>query len=127
MILILKQRQKHTHFIMVELTSGPKCYTIPVMPLSLCPSYWLITPPNYIDNIQISGYFLPTLTVNWPGFLITNKLTNKSFTLPSNIRISFFTARKLRNLFKQPFTAYILLVHHVFFKVIGPDSSLIPY
>ncbi|XP_041351896.1 uncharacterized protein LOC121370610 [Gigantopelta aegis] len=114
-ILIIKQRQSHQHCIMVEITSGPLCITIPIMPLTLCPSYWLIKPPNYINNLQILGYLFPTLGVNWPGFLITNKLTHKSFALPSQIRIFFFTARKLRNLFQQPVTAYILLLHHGLF------------
>ena len=114
-VLITKQRQSHTHCIMLEITPGPLCITIPIMPLTLCPSYWLIKHPHYKNNLHISGSLFPTLCVNWPGFLITNKLTNKSFVHASQIRISFFTARKLRNLFQQPFTAYILLIHHGFF------------
>ena len=72
-----------------------------------------------MDNIQIAGFLFRTLTVNRPGFFITNKFTNKALKLPTQLRISFLSARKSRCIFQQPFTAYILLVHHVFFMGSG--------
>ncbi len=122
-LLILLAVQLHTNKcngLVLELTTGPECVTIPIMSLTLCPAYWDINPPAAIDNLQVSGTIFPSLTLDWPEFLLTNKLTNRSIHVPTTIRISYLAARKLRRMFRQPFTAYVLIAHQGLFRVIDP-------
>ncbi|XP_067654068.1 uncharacterized protein [Haliotis asinina] len=122
LLLLLYQRNPRNHNgLVLELTTGPDCVTVPILSLSLCPSYWDVQPPFTVEHFRITGYFFPTLTVDWPAFTVTNLLTKTTLSVPHTLRISFFTARKLHKMFNQPFAAYILMVHDDRYHVLDPS------
>lgn len=106
----------------MEVTSGANCVLIPIVPLSLCPSYWNITSP-IIQHVSVSAFPKLKLYVTWKNFLVTNKLTEQSITVPSVIDIDFVTWRMLKLILSQPFSAYILIVHHGIATVL-PDQTV---
>ncbi|XP_071088962.1 uncharacterized protein [Haliotis cracherodii] len=124
LLLLYQQRSGPRNGLVLELTSGSECVAIPVISLTLCPSYWDIQSPLTVENLHIAGYFFPTLSVNWPGFIVTNQLTKTSITIPNTIRISYFNARQLQKIFKQPFSAYLLLVHNNLYTILEPPTSV---
>lgn len=67
-ILLLLIYQRHTRTLVLECTTGPECVTVPVLYLSLCSFYWDVQLPFTVEHIRVSGYFFPTLTVDWPAF-----------------------------------------------------------
>lgn len=111
-IIVIKYFRKHRHNckIVLEVTTGPLCTMIPITFLSLCPSYWEITPPSDIENIQISGFFRPMLTLEWDNFAIKNKLSEKQIEVKSTISLTYWQAYKLRKILNQPFCAYLILI-----------------
>ena len=112
--------------MLLELTSGAECIAIPIMSLTLCPVYWDIQPPYIVDNIRLSGYFFPTLTVDSPGFIVANRLSNTAIAIPQSLRLSQLSAKKVHRIIRQPFAAYILIVHHGYYKILDPPSVTIP-
>ncbi|XP_071099911.1 uncharacterized protein [Haliotis cracherodii] len=125
LLLLIYERNRRTHNgLVLELTTGPECVSLPILALSLCPSYWDIQPPYTVEQLRISGYFFPTLTVEWPAFTVTNLLTKTSLSVTNTLRVSFFTARKLQKMFNQPFAAYILMVHDGRYQILDPSCML---
>ena len=94
----------------LELTSGGDCVVIPLLHLSLCPSYYQISPP-VIDDVSISAFSSSKLFLSWAKFTVTDKRTNKIVNVPSTISLSWVTYYRVKKILKQPFSAYTLLVH----------------
>lgn len=122
-IFYYKNKAKNkTTMIALEITSGGSCVIVPIVPLSLCPSYWNITTP-LIKKITISSFPFCKLFTVWKNFKVTNKLTSQSISVPTTIDIDFVTWRKLKTILSQPFCAYVLVVHHGFLSVL-PNQQL---
>lgn len=120
-IMVIKYLRKHRHNckIVLEVTTGSLCAMVPITFLSLCPSYWEITPPSDIENIQISGYFRPMLTLQWDNLAIKNKLSEKQIEVKSTISLSYWQAYKLRKILNQPFCAYLILIHDNYYYALS--------
>ncbi|CAC5369234.1 unnamed protein product [Mytilus coruscus] len=104
--------------ILIEITNGITCITIPLMSLPLCPSDWHITPPTDITDMHITGSFQPFMHAQLLGLQIINIHTKHHILIASNISVNIFTARKLRTMFNQPFHCYLLLAHNQYFQII---------
>ena len=102
---------------MIKITSEGSCVVVPIVPLSLCPSYWDITIP-LIKKINISSFPFCKLFTVWNNFKVTNKLTSQSISVPTTIDIDFVTWRNLKTILSQPFCAYLLVVHHGFLSLL---------
>jgi hypothetical protein len=89
--LIFGNRKRNTNCLAIELTTGKKCVILPILLLSVCPSYWDITAPTSIHNLRIDGYIRPTLSLDWPDFAVKSKISQISLHIPDHIRISFAT------------------------------------
>jgi len=109
-----RTRKFHGTKLLLEITSGGECVTIPVMRLPLCPSYFAIEAPTHIGNIELSQFPSNTLYVQWTGFKVTNKLTNQSLEVKPKIDVGWFQHRRINRIMQQPFTAYILVLHQGF-------------
>ena len=105
----------HTQ-ILLEITNGLSCITIPLVRLSLCPTDWDITLPDNITNMKISGILFTRLHADWSDFSIVGTNTKHSVPIPEHIPINPFTAMKLKRVFKTPFFCHILLTHHNYFS-----------
>ena len=110
-IIYKKKANLESTFIALEITTGGSCVMVPILKLSLCPSYWKITTPT-IRQLSLSTLSTRKLFATWDKFYITNRLTSQSIQVPSTISIDIFTWRKLKTILKQPFCAYVLVVHH---------------
>ncbi|CAG2224481.1 unnamed protein product [Mytilus edulis] len=110
-LVCLFKHKSHNTTIMLEITSGGSCATIPVTSFPLCPSYWDIQPPVTIQNVQICNFPFGKLSVEWPGFKVINKLTKQSLTVKTCFKVGLFNYFKIRRIINQPYCAYILIVH----------------
>lgn len=117
MIFVYKKKSKKATIIALEITSGGNCVIVPVVSLSLCPSYWDITTPN-IPRVTMSSFPSCKLFTTWRNFTITNKLTGQSIAVPSAIDVDFFTWRKLKIILSQPFCAYVVIIHHGYLSLL---------
>ncbi|CAC5388718.1 unnamed protein product [Mytilus coruscus] len=68
---------RHHTKIILEISNGLICLTIPVVNLPLCPSDWDIATPNSITNMRISGTFYTKLHVEMSGLSIVNVHTKQ--------------------------------------------------
>lgn len=97
-------------FLALELTTGGQCLIIPSMQLLLCPSYYDIKKPS-IGTITVSDFPYSKLYANWSNFIVTEKRTDKTITVPKSVQINFLNGYKIKNILQQPFSAYVVLVH----------------
>ena len=125
LLKLLKKTTKHT-FLVIELSNGSLCELIPVMSLSLCPSYWFISTPTHISDVRTQGYFKPFLHISWPNFTITNKLTNQSLVVPNYLPISFLGRKRVQTILNQPYSINILLFHYNIYEVLHLNNALSP-
>lgn len=103
-----RKSRKHT-YLALELSTGGQCVVIPQ--LSLCPSYYDIRKPD-IGTITVSDFPYTKLHTDWTDFHVTDKRTEKTFPVPKVLDISMFTGYKITSILKQPFSAYVTLIHN---------------
>ena len=113
-------QKSHRTSLHLEITTGPTCELFTLLTLPLCPHNWNIQTPTDVSSIHITTSYLIIchLHIQCNEFTITNIHTNRSIDVPTNIWISPLTARKIRNILKHPYTAYFLLSHHQYFKIL---------
>ncbi|XP_052083209.1 uncharacterized protein LOC127720584 [Mytilus californianus] len=104
--------------VVLEITNGLSCITIPIVKLSLCPTDWDIKVPDTITNMRISGFFITRLHADWHDFCIRGTNTKHEIPLPKYISINPYTARKIRKILNTPFFCHILLTHHNHFMIL---------
>lgn len=121
--LYRSRKSKYTT-VYIEITSGCDCVTIPLLSLSLCPSYYDFTTPS-VDDISLSAFPQCKLFVIFSSFVITNKLTTKPANIPTMIGIDLFTRYKLNKIFMQSFDAYVLVTHQGFVSVLNAPISFL--
>lgn len=119
------RKHRHNCKIVLEVTTGSLCAMVPITFLSLCPSYWEITPPSDMENIQISGYFRPMLTFEWDNLAIKNKLSEKQIEVKTTIPLTYWQAYKLRKILNQPFCAYLVLIHDNYYCALSDWNHFI--
>lgn len=115
-----KFQRSHKTSLHLELTTGPTCELFTILTLPLCPHNWNIQTPQDISSIHITTSYsiLHYLHIECTDFTITNTHTNRSIDVPTTILISPLTARKIRYILQHPYTAYFLLSHHQYFKIL---------
>ena len=109
--------QPHTK-VLLEISNGLHCITIPIITLPLCPSDWDITAPDNIFNLRVTGTFVTRFHAQWSGLYIVNIHTKQEIAIPETFSINPITARILRSVLRTPFTSYILVAHHKYVKII---------
>lgn len=119
-ILWRKIKKTNKTTIHMELTTGTECILIRLLTLPLCPDNWKIKPPQDIHNINIcrSCLLWADLSLDAPNFIIKNTHTKKRINIPTTIKITPLKALKLRKLLSQPYTAYFLISHHQYFRLL---------
>lgn len=95
----------------MELTNGNDCVQIPLIELLLCPSCWIVAPPQQIEKVTVLGRLRPTLILDWTPFTIENKLNNHTFSIKSKFRLNPILANKLKKILKNPYCVYFYLNH----------------
>jgi hypothetical protein len=102
-----------------------ECALVHIISLPLCPVHWRITPPHYIGDFQILGVVCKSLRLSWPKFTITNALTERTVAIKNNLKLSQYEAWKIGRMFNQPYTTYVIVVHHGHMSVLpwSPGST----
>lgn len=59
LILIFQRHSGLQNGLVLELTTGPKCVTVPILSLTLCPACWDIQAPYAVDNLVFQDTFFP--------------------------------------------------------------------
>ncbi|XP_062585333.1 uncharacterized protein LOC134246997 [Saccostrea cucullata] len=106
--------------IHLEITSGPACELVNLISLPLCPNNWHIQPPQDVSSINItrSYLFFYHAEIQCTPINITNVHTNRSIKVETKQLISPFKAWRIQNIIQHPYTAYFLLSHHQYFKIL---------
>lgn len=115
-------RFKRVSKLCLEVTCGQQCVLVDLVQLPMCPTHFKVTFPEDVNNLEIQGYFSPKLFVSWPGFAIKNVLTNKFVNVTNRVKLSPFTAAKLRSILKRPYHVYIYKVHHGIMVPLSPEQ-----
>lgn len=116
--IVLIMLWKHYQFkckskICLEITCGHHCLLLDVIQLPMCPSYYDIQVPASISDIEVKGHwYAPKLHVSWPDFTIKNSQTNEEITIKSKLKITFWTAFKLKTILKKNFFVYLYKRHY---------------
>ncbi|XP_063412759.1 uncharacterized protein LOC134695439 isoform X1 [Mytilus trossulus] len=118
---LYRRRNSKCTRVYLEITSGGDCVTIPIINLSLCPSYYDFSTPS-VQNITISALPYSKLFFLCSSFVITNKLTMKTVQIPDSVSIGYLTRRRLNKILMQSFNAYVLVTHQRFATVLNPAS-----
>jgi hypothetical protein len=120
----LSKKKSRCTTLSLELSSGSICELIPFLSLSLCPSHWHINQQSPIYGISIEGYLYPKLCVEWPEFVIQNKMTGQCINVPKTIKISYFMARRIRKILTH-FQATVYMSHHGLYSVLLPNEQFV--
>ena len=123
LVVLYKIKSKKGTFLALELTSGGSCVMVPLMSLSLCPSYYKINRP-VIRDIAISSFPTRNLIGTWSKFLVTDRRTGKSFSVPHVISLSLFQYFAIKRILSQPFSAYVVLIHHNYAFPLGDRKDV---
>jgi hypothetical protein len=110
----LIQRKSEDTTLVLELTSGGSCVTLPIISFPLCPSYWDVQPPVTIHNLRLAKFPFDDLLLDWPGCKVTNKLRKQSLTVTTSLNVGLLNSLKVKRIINQPYCAYILIVHQGF-------------
>ena len=118
LILIYKSRSCKGSTIVLELSSGGDCVVVPLLHLSLCPSYYKISP-QLIDDVSVTSFPNCLLKIIWSHFTVTDVRTQTTINVPCSISLNWFTYYKVKKVLQQPFSAYIVLTHQRYAYVLN--------
>ena len=104
-------KKRNRVILMLEVTSGENCVFISLRNLPLCPSFWTVHPPQTVESIQVKGKFWPVVHFKWEKFKIVNKTNEQTCIISQNMKINFFSARKIKTITNKPYDAYFYWSH----------------
>jgi hypothetical protein len=107
-------RKSEDTTLVLELTSGGSCVTLPIISFPLCSSYWDVQSSVTIHNLRLEKFPFDDLLLDWPGCKVTNKLTKQSLTVKTSLKVGLLNSLKVKRIINQPYCAYILIVHQGF-------------
>ena len=121
-----RSRQNTTQ-LLLEITTGNMCVMIPIHTLSLCPKNWHFQASTYFSDLYVTGILCPHLHVSWHDLRMTCAISKQSYFLASSVPVSIFMARRIRQILKQSFSAYLVLEHqgYAFHFVICPPNCVV--
>ena len=121
--LLWRLKSNQSTYLALELTYGGNCVVVPIMFLSLCPSYYRISQP-VIRDVSIESFPNLKLKGTWSPFTVTDKRTGKSMPVPCTVDLGLWSYFRVKKILQQPFSAYILIVHNSYaFPVIRQIES----
>ena len=75
-VCLYKSKSCKGSSISLELTSGGDCVVVQLLDLSLCPSYYRISPP-LINDVSVTSFPKCMLNMTWSEFTVTDIRTQK--------------------------------------------------
>ena len=98
---LIKRKSEDTTLVL-ELTSGGSCVTLPIISFPLCPSYWDVQPPVTIHNLKLEKFPFGDLLLDCSGFKVTNKLPKQSITVKTSLKVGLLNYLKIKRIINQP-------------------------
>ncbi|CAG2214442.1 unnamed protein product [Mytilus edulis] len=123
--LLLAQWPKHNRCtsLVLEVTCGGDCVVIPILDLSLCPSYYGFSRPSVLD-LTVASFPSCKMLAVWSSFEVTNKLTQKFVKIPTTLTLSFLQSYRIKKVLAQPFNAYIYVTHQGFATMLSQPANV---
>lgn len=110
-IYLWRARPSKETSLQLEITSGGKCATIPLLTLPLCPSYYKFQSP-VIRNLTTSPNFLNfKLFADWDQFDVIDKQSSKTIQIPKVFTLIWLNHSNVTKILKQPYCAYVMVTH----------------
>ena len=119
---LYKSKQKRCTSLVLEVTCGGNCVVIPILDLSLCPSYYEFSRPS-VQDLTVASFPSCKLFAVWTSFNVTNKLTQKCVQIPTTLPLSFLQFFRIQKILNQPFNAYIYVTHQGFASILNPPAN----
>ena len=84
--------------------------------LTMCPSFWRITPPSEHIKVDVHGTFVTYLDVEWPGFSVRNISSGQEMQFDTSFKINPLKARKIKGMLTTVFFVYLIIEHQSFYR-----------
>lgn len=98
--------------IVLEVTNGQNCVSIPFMHLPLCPSYWQFDPPSHVADLQLfRSCFAGQLSVTFDNGFTAKDDKNTIIEISNNTKLTLYQYWCLKKITKSHFYAYIIIEH----------------
>ena len=91
----------------MEIMTGSKAATILIQMFNGKPENFLVSPPTQKPTIQISGFFTPTLNINWANAKVISEEDNTTFPFQPLIEVQFLTGLFIRYLLRNAYNLTI--------------------
>ncbi|CAC5380459.1 unnamed protein product [Mytilus coruscus] len=119
---LYKSKHNRCTSLVLEVTCGGNCVVIPILDLSLCPSYYEFSRPSVLD-LTVASFPSCKMFAVWSSFEVTNKLTQKFVMIPTTLTLSFLQSYRIKKVLAQPFKAYIYVTHQGFATMLSQPAN----
>ena len=120
---LYKSKHNRCTSLVLEVTCGGDCVVIPILDLSLCPSYYGFSRPSVLD-LTVASFPSCKMFAVWSSFEVTNKLTQKFVKIPTTLTLSFLQSYRIKKVLAQPFNAYIYVTHQGFATMLSQPANV---
>ena len=117
-----KNRQRQQLFIVLEIGNLSQTSRVRVMTLPGAIYNYSFKATNYIETLAVT-YCFPKLKLRWESFEVRQVLLDAPLKFPSEVLISFWTARKLAAILKTKFYCLTLLEYERQFKLLDFEGA----
>ena len=107
---MLKRKLNKT-VLLAEITNGYMCMHVPLVNLSVCPSYCTVRSPNEISAITVQGKLSPYIYFEWDNFEVLNILNNKKLKVNRVHAMSIMTGRRAREILTTAYNVNFYVQH----------------
>ena len=107
---LLTRKLQHST-IALELSTGHRCITIPLINVPLCPKMYHYLARENFSHMKVEGWIRPMLLWGRGQITIVNFLDHSELQIPQKIFISLWQGIKLRIILKQLVYCYVIVLH----------------
>ena len=97
--------------LLIELTNGWTYTNVTIQRFPNCPRYWKFNDTQNITNVEVKGFLVPKVHMEWQDMYLTGSLNNQKLKLVEEQYITWWTAYKIRKIVKTPFCAFVSMRH----------------
>ena len=113
MILLYKflTRKLQHSTIALELSTGHRCITHPLINVPLCPKMYHYVARENLSHMKVEGWIRPMLLWERGQVTIVNFLDHSEMQIPQKTFVSVWQGIKLRRILKQLVYCYVIAQH----------------
>ena len=120
MILLYKflTRKLQHSTIALELSTGHRCITHPLINVPLCPKMYHYLARDNFSHMKVDGWIRPMLLWERGQITIVNFLDHSELQIPQKTFVSVWQGIKLRRILKQLVYCYVIAQHDFMWKFV---------